>query len=70
MGMGWKHVSGGIYSTGTCKKCHNGKVTIRVSDYEESDFSMELRGATFTGSSDCRCENFEKMSQHDLEYYN
>jgi len=69
MGHGWEEAPGGLWDTCKCKKCKKGTVKIYISSHEECDNSMELRDAIFSGQSDCGCEDFEKMSQYDLEHY-
>ncbi|MDU1540808.1 MAG: hypothetical protein E6902_14470 [Paeniclostridium sordellii] len=71
MGMGWKRISGGVWSTSKCK-CGNGKFIVNVSSYEESEHETELKGAVFTGILKCKnnCMDVENMSQDDLQYYN
>lgn len=70
MGMGWKHVSGGEFSRNKCK-CGCGKVIIYVSDHEESDYSLEDRGAIYRGETTCpyKCVDLENMTQDELKFY-
>ncbi|MEG0133852.1 MAG: hypothetical protein RR628_02585 [Clostridium sp.] len=71
MGMGWKNVSGGQYTTGKCK-CGKGKVVIFVSDHEESEYPPFERGNVYSAKLICpnNCMDVSDMSQNDMEYYN
>lgn len=70
MGMGWKNVSGGVYSRRKCK-CGKGEVIIYVSDHEESDYPPFSRGDIYSGKTTCpnKCVDVERMSQNELVHY-
>lgn len=62
MGHGWKNVNGGKWASRDCL-CGKGKVDIYISDHEESDYSSELRGATY--SRICKCP---EVCEKDISY--
>ncbi|EHR0217890.1 hypothetical protein KS664_001457 [Clostridium perfringens] len=70
MGMGWKNVSGGIYSTNKCK-CGKGKLIVYISDHEESDYPPFERDDEYSAKLVCpnNCMDVNSMSQDELKFY-